>query len=158
VVVYGDDETSRHLGTVFGDDVTTSDFLTDRLLLLEGGAQSFRQVCNALLLDQEIMILSGLRAKERAFASDRTPYFTAAQFLQDIREHIAEKGDSDDDLQMWYRNYFGQSKCYIGDPKRPDFDTKQKLMDEAWSLFMHARLHLKLDKALQETSLLRSHL
>lgn len=144
IVVYGDDETCRECGTVFGDDVTSSDFLTDKLLLLEGGAQSFRQVCNALLLSQEIVILSGLRSADRAIAPDGTPFFSASKFLQDIRAHISRKDVSIENLQEWYKNYFGKGKCYVGDPRKPDFDTKQKLIDDAWALIVEEKLYLKL--------------
>lgn len=146
VIVYGDDETCRESGTVFGDDVTTSDFFADSLLMLEGGAQSFRQACNALLLDQRIIILSGLRASTQAFAHDGTPYFAAAQFLQEISLLISQKdGDiSEGELQKWYGCYFGHEKHYIADPKRADYDTKQSLMDAAWSLFMNEKLYLKI--------------
>lgn len=137
LLVYGMDETCRERGTVFGDDVTTSDFLGDELILLEGGAQSFRQVCNALLLDQPLTILSGLRDPERASAPDGTPYFSAARFLRDVARQS-------EDLEEWYESYFGQGKCYVGDPRKPDFDTKQKLLDAAWALFMAEKLYLKL--------------
>lgn len=146
VIVYGDDDTCREHGTVFGDDITTSDFFADSLLMLEGGAQSFRQACNALLLDQIITVLSGLRAPPQAFANDGTPYFAAAEFLQEIDSLISQKDGniSEADLQEWYKGYFGPGKHYIADPKRRDSDTKQNLMDAAWSLFMSEKLYLKI--------------
>lgn len=155
VIVYGDDESCRERGTVFGDDVISSDYFTDQLLMLDGGAQSFRQACHALLLDQKIIILSGLRASSKAFKTEiledemsreiRTPYFNASYFLQEVTS-IIKKNDFDGEeyLKHWYRGYFGVGKCYIGDPKRGDFDTKQKLMDEAWKLFIESKLYLKI--------------
>lgn len=152
VIVYGDDETSRATGTVFGDDVITSDFFADQLFMLDGGVQSFRQACNALLLNQEITVLTGLRAQSKAYAKEIideteifTPYFAAAQFLKEIVELVNSEGFTKEQLQRWYANYFGLAKCYTGDPKRGDFDTKQKLMDEAWELFIQHDLHLKID-------------
>lgn len=150
IVVYGDDETCRERGTVFGDDVTTSDFFADRLLVLDGGVQSFRQICNALLLDQQIDVLSGLRTPAKARVTDSngrsTPYFVAAQFLKDITAFIVKKGASfsEEDLRQWYQDYFGPEKCYVADPKKPAFSTKQKLLDEAWALFVRERLDRKL--------------
>jgi hypothetical protein len=148
IVVYGDDESCRERGTVFGDDVTTSDYLSDRLLVLDGGAQTFRQVCNALLLKQKIEVLSGLRSAERGNqidivdgASTTTPYFAASKFLQDL---AALQSPSEEQLQEFCRNYFGQGKCYVGNPKKPDFDTKQGLFNEAWKLFTKERLDRKL--------------
>lgn len=146
VLVYGDDETCRERGTVFGDDVTTSDFFADKLLVLDGGAQSFRQVCNALLLDQKIEVLSGLRTTARGLAPDSTPFFSASKFLADLNTLISKKGSdiSEDELQSWYCQYFGAGRCYVGDPRKPDFDTKQKLMDAAWNLLVKNKLYLKI--------------
>jgi hypothetical protein len=157
VIVYGDDETCREKGTVFGDDVVTSDYFADCLFMLEGGAQSFRQACNALLLDQKITVLSGLRAPSKAFAKEiikdgfneseyTTPYFAAAQFLGEVANLIRENDGiiSEVDLQSWYKNYFGRGKCYVGDPKRGDFDTKQQLLDSAWALFVQEKLYLRI--------------
>ncbi|OJV07815.1 MAG: hypothetical protein BGO14_04845 [Chlamydiales bacterium 38-26] len=127
--------------------------------MLDGGAQSFRQACNALLLNQKIIVLSGLRASSKAFAKELkvdskeseakeilTPYFAAAQFLKEVAVLVSEdeKGISETILQDWYRNYFGQGKCYVGDPKRGDFDTKQQLLDDAWNLFIKEKLYLKI--------------
>lgn len=140
-IVYGDDETSREKGTVFGDDVITSDFLADRLLVLDGGAQSFRQICNALLTDQKIIVLADLRTPERKHVLEngvQTKYFVAAEFLREASKQ--------EDMQNWYSNYFGKGKVYIADPKKYDFDTKQDLMDSAWKVFIENKLHLKISK------------
>jgi hypothetical protein len=150
VIVYGDDETCRETGTVFGDDVITSDFFADSLLLLDGGAQSFRQACNALLLDQKITVLSGLRTPERSYLKGEvlTPYFVAANFLKEIAQLILENKDiSEQFLEEWYRNHFGLGKCYVGNPKNPNFDTKQKLLDDAWNLFIQEELYRKIESS-----------
>lgn len=154
VIVYGDDESSREKGTVFGDDVISSDYFADQLLMLDGGAQSFRQACHALLLNQKITIISGLRAISKAYKTEitegiepqeiRTPYFNAAHFLQEVVDHITKEGYGEEQLKKWYSEYFGLGKCYIGDPKRGDFDTKQKLMNDAWQLFIESKLYLKI--------------
>lgn len=159
VIVYGDDETSRETGTVFGDDVITSDFFADSLLMLEGGVQSFRQACNALLHHQKITVLPDLRAPSKALAkefirgdSERepreilTPYFGSAKFLKDLTVFISENNGnvSETMLQGWYRNYFGQGKCYVVDLKKGNSDTKQKLLNDAWDLFIKEKLYLKI--------------
>lgn len=148
MIVYGDDETSRETGTVFGDDVITSDFFADSMLLLEGGTQSFRQACNALLLNQKITILQDLRSSAKAFAKEEilTPYFSAAKFLKDLSFHISEKKGNVSEviLQNWCRDYFGPGKCYVADPKKETFDTKQKLLNDAWDLFIKEKLYLKI--------------
>lgn len=155
IIVYGDDESCKENGTLFGDDVTTSDFFSDSLLMLDGGAQSFRQACNALLLDQNINVLSGLRSAARGISIEiidgitvETPFFGAAKFLRDVTNIISKHGEaiSEDVLQNWYKNYFGMGKCYVGNPSKGDFDTKQKLMDDAWDLFISGKLYLKIGK------------
>lgn len=162
VIVYGDDDSKRETGTVFGDDVITSDFMADRLIMLEGGVQSFLQACNALRLGQRISILNDLRSEEKGFCLEfagvshmdmygrpneiQTPYFASSRFLKEVEklvaQHPAEK--IEEVLQKWYRSYFGKGKCYLADPKRGDYDTKQKLMDQAWKLFMEEKLYLKI--------------
>ena len=153
VVVYGDDETSRENGTVFGDDVVSSDFFADSLLVLDGGAQSFRQACNALLLDQNIQVLMGLRDISKGWVVEdindtkiTTRYFAASIFLNELKTLLEEKGDNinADELNQWYSCYFGRGKCYVGDPKRQDFDTKQKLINDAWKLLVEERLDRKI--------------
>jgi len=153
VIVYGDDERSQESGTLFGDDVITSDFFADSLLLLDGGAQSFRQACNALLLDQKITVLSGLRTPERTHLKEgilNTPYFVAAKFLKELSQLISEKKDiiSETFLQEWYQNYFGPGKCYVGSPTNPNFSTKQQLLNDAWSLFINKKLYDKIESSI----------
>lgn len=159
IVVYSDDESSPEKGTAFGDDITTSDFFADRLLVLDGGAQSFMQICNALLLDQKINILSGLRTPEKSEVIDsqgnETPYFSASQFLHDIASFVKERGEplSERELQQWYHNYFGPGKCYAGDPQKPDFNKKQKMIDESWAFFIQHRLDRKLETLVETNKL-----
>lgn len=158
VIVYSDDETNAEKGTLFGDDITTSDFMADKLLILVGGVQSFREACNALLLGQNIVALAGLNSPSNAFAKEvitdvhgkprevLTPYFSAAQFLKDIVTHLSDKGTSEIELQNWYNNYFGRGKCYVSDPRKGDFSARKKLMDNAWDFFIKEKLYLKIQR------------
>lgn len=156
IIVYGDDESCSEKGTVFGDDVITSDFFADRLLLLDGGIQSFRQTCTALLLDQKIIALSGFRTEKSDFieeASDhsqgtvKTHYFAAVQFLKDVTAALKDTTSTNHDahLNQWFERYFGKGKCYICRPNKGTIDTKQKLLHEAWKLFVDKKLYLKID-------------
>ena len=92
LLVYGKDESKRETGTVFGDDITTSDFLSNQLIMLEGGIQSFRQACNFLLLQRPIVALAGLRGDRTRFAitedGKQKDYFTATGFLQFMKDKI----------------------------------------------------------------------
>ncbi len=163
ILVYGDDETNRKTGTVFGDDITTSDFLSDRLLLAGGGIQSFRQACNFFLLERPVLAIDELRGDNTRFAvlpdGTRKDYFSAPEFLQFIKMRIASCKEviSEDLLNAWYNSYLRTH--LLADPKRNDYDTKQKLLDEAWKLFKEHRLYEKLTLfTLLEPDLQRSRL
>jgi hypothetical protein len=149
-LVYSDDESRRETGTVFGDDIVTSDYFSDQLVMAEGGIQSFRQACNFLLLERPITALANLRGPKTRFAllvdGTKKDYFSAPEFLQHMKENVkAVKGEvSDSLLDTWYQEYL--STRLIADPKRQDYDTKKALLDDAWKLFktekLYKRLHL----------------
>lgn len=142
-VVYGDNESCREHGTVFGDDVTSSDYIADHLLLCEGGIQSFRQACNFLLLERSVTAISDLRS-EKTRAVEGVKYFAASEFLAYVKEKVshAESEITDKILNEWYEDYFHHH--LFSDPKRNDADTKKKLMHEAWAIFVDNKLHEKL--------------
>lgn len=149
IVVYGNDDSKRETGAVFGDDITTSDFLSDRLIMLEGGIQSFRQACNFLLLKRPIVALADLRGDKTCFAKmadgSTKNYFSAPEFLQFIKEGVqgCKQAITDELLEDWYNGYLGAR--LISDPKRQDYDTKKKLLDDAWALFKAEKLYERLD-------------
>lgn len=146
IVVYGDDDSKRDTGTVFGDDILVSDSIHDELLMVEGGVQSFAQACNTLQRGIPIAILTGLRTEASAYAIEddvRTPYFAAAQFMKDVIAFMDQTSNAMD-WDSFYRGYFGKGRCYLADPKRADYDTKQKLMDCAWAQFLEEKLYLKI--------------
>ena len=150
LLVYGKDESRRETGTVFGDDITTSDFLSDQLIMLEGGIQSFRQACNFLLLERPIIALTGLRGEKTRFAltedGQSKNYFTAPEFLEFMKNKVKdgkeETTPSDEILNGWYDEYLHTR--LLSDPKRGDYDTKKKLLDDAWKLFKGEKLYKKL--------------
>lgn len=147
LLIYGEDESNRDTGTLFGDDITTSDFLSDRLLMLEGGIQSFRQACNFLLLGRPIVALTGLRSDMTAETDGAPSYFTASEFLQFIKDKVEgcnQKILSDAVLNEWRDEYF----CgrLLSNPKKGDCDARKKLFNDAWQFFkvekLYTRLHL----------------
>lgn len=148
-LVYGEDESRRETGTVFGDDITTTDFISDKLLMQVGGIQSFRQACNFLLLQRPILALSGLRGDKTRFAiledGSRKNYFDATEFLQFLKEKVAMQQEeiSNALLDAWYSEYL--SIRLLADPKRGDYDTKKKLLDDAWKLFKDEKLYKRLE-------------
>lgn len=140
VIVYGD----REQGARFGDDITSSDFIGDRQIVLDGGPQSFRELCNALLLDRKVDILAGLRTREKTWGMQgevSTLYFSAAKFIQDLKLFVNEKGDapSKGELQGWYDTYFGPGSCCSPNA------AQKKLIDEGWNLIMEHALYLKIN-------------
>jgi len=148
IVVYGDDERSKTTGTLFGDDVTTSDFTSDSFFLLEGGVQSFRQVCNALLLGKPVKAINRLRGEKSLGmhkADGLFPYFSAVDFIQYIRNHIEAQPSSvtTEQLNEWKIEYF--KTHFLADPERPDYSTKGVLFEEAWKIFLENRLYHRLD-------------
>ena len=148
ILVYGDDESNRETVTVFGDDITTSDFLSDKLLMLEGGIQSCTQVCNLLMLKKPIIALSGLRGDKTRFGitetGEKKDYFTASGFLKYLKEKAFEQtGVSDEILNSWKDEYL--LSHLLADPKRQDYDTKKKLIEQSWELFKQENLYLNLD-------------
>jgi hypothetical protein len=141
--VYGDDETSYKTGTVFSDDIITSDFLSDQLLMIEGGTQSFRQACNFLLLERPILGINNLRRGVLSYSSHPN-YFSAPEFLHFIKTCLANCNEpiSDKLLDSWFDAFF--TTHLIADPKKPDYSIKEKLLVKSWEFFKKQRLHEKL--------------
>lgn len=157
IVVYGDNESTKETGTLFGADITTSDFLSDRLLMAEGGAQSFRQACNMLLLGCPILALRGLKTDKTSFAIvDGQPkyYFNAPEFLSFLKDKVRGVVVTDELLESWYAEYFKDR--LLSDPKRGDSMTKPALLIEGLKLFKERKLYEKLDLFQLEPSGLRS--
>jgi hypothetical protein len=146
LLVYGDDESTREKGTVFGDDIVTSDLLSDSLLTVEGGIQSFRQGCHFLLLNRPILAIQGLRGDKTrsAIAEDGRlkDYFSAPDFLQFIKDKVKGVESTDSMLDEWLNEYL--SNHLLADPKRKDYDTKKRLLDDAWKIFKAGKLYQKL--------------
>jgi hypothetical protein len=136
VVVYGDDETSEATGTLFGDDIATSDGMADLFVLLEGGVQSFAQVCNALLLGRPVLAVGGLRDEDEA-KKDEGALFSATEFLRSLRDRA--EGVTLEDCRV---DHFRSRR--LADPARRDYGTKRRLMDAAWQNFVVNRLDERL--------------
>ncbi len=134
ILVYGDDETSPKTGTVFGDDIITSDFLSDQLLLVEGGIQSFHQACHFLLLQRPILGIDNLREENKLFS--------ATGFLQFLKEHVTNcpVAISEELLNCWYDSYL---KTHILANSKNEYK-KQEQLDEIWSLFKKNKLYQRL--------------
>lgn len=151
VVVYSADGMSKepmynHEGkkvrgyTTFGDDIIISDHLLqaadgDRVICMEGGVQSFRQIMNALSLNIPVDLVYNLRKP------DREGFFSAARFLKAIK--TAFKNDytpSPDEVRKIYIEYETSLKS-IWDPSKADYLTKKELFDTAINDFINKGIY-----------------
>jgi len=161
LLIYGDDETNDATGTHFGEDITTSDFLADKLLLLDGGIQSFRQACNFFLLEKPIVSLSNLQASLSTFQDcdlrtwgdsdfgdsfqpSECGLFSASGFLQFLRRRAMANPEfaSEEWLEAEARAYF--ETHLFGDPAKTNLAAKQKAFNDAWRFFKQHKLYEKL--------------
>ena len=62
----------------FGDDIGIADPMTDQLLVLEGGVQSFTQIVNCLSNGAKVVTVDGLRRP------DTIPRFSASSFMREL--------------------------------------------------------------------------
>ena len=134
ILVYSDDETSEETGTCFGRDIITSDYLADRLLVAEGGVQTFAQICNMLLLGRPVYSIGGLR--------EESHYFSATEFIEHIRKkYEATPEPTSELLDLWKGEYL-ESKVLFR--KKGDAGTKPALDKDAWALFKEKTLYKRL--------------
>ena len=139
----------------FGEDIVSSDFLTDRSCCFEGGIQSFRQIIDLLTRDISIQCYYGLR-KEGDVVQDT--YFSAVEFMKFIRDRIEkyyeynnltpgqipEKMDvADEFLELWKLTYLEEHRLY--NPEVKDPSSREALFKAAWELFLKKELWRKLD-------------
>jgi hypothetical protein len=136
VVVYGDDESSAKKGTLFGDDIATSDHLADRFLLLEGGIQSFAQACNALAMGKFISGLSGIRH------SSSSSFFSATEFLNFLQSNLASipPEEATEEFLTFLKDQYIREHS-PADPSGKYYEQKMRLFDASWTFFLENRLH-----------------
>lgn len=132
----------------FGDDIISSDTLTDRAICLEGGVQSFRQIVNFLSNNRPIEGLYGLRMKNNtANFNEETgtyiEYFSAVEFLTDIFTAIEGQSDVVAAIDKFLDKYMKERQLF--DPRRPDGGTKTALFKAAWKIFTEQQLWKKAD-------------
>jgi len=134
VVVYNEDGVEGANFTKFGDDVTISDNLLtaqdgDKVICLEGGAQSFNQATRSLELGLQVDYVSGLRQPENY------TMFSAAQFVSRILGAFKKNKEVTQPMvRDIAQGYFG-SLVQMFDPKKEDFYTKKSLFDAAETKF-----------------------
>jgi hypothetical protein len=105
--------------TTFGSDIAVSDFLLDgelgdKMLCLEGGAQSFAQIVNVLSRNVPVTIVTNLRTDDGESAN-----FSAAEILKRI--YKLGEDVSEDVVRVVFDTYVA-SKKELFNMRRPDFD------------------------------------
>lgn len=131
--------------TTFGDDVIASDYILqsidkDKLICVEGGAQSFRQVVNALNNNINIELVYNVRKPEN------NELFSTALFLKLINDiFVTDKVFSQEAVEEVYKKYTSELKS-MWNTKKPDYKTKKEIFDYAINEFMNKRLYEKINK------------
>lgn len=116
--------------TTFGDDVTMSDFVCDRLLCLEGGAQSFLQVVNVLQQGRPVELVYNLRKPEDA------KMFSAARFLHLVEAaFVNAKAPDKEQVRAIFADYVKTLNSMFN-PAKPDYKTKKALFEKALNIFI----------------------
>jgi predicted ATPase len=129
--------------TTFGDDIVLSDYLFnaaqgDRFICLEGGAQSFKQAVNGLILNIPITCVYNIRK------SENEKFFSAARFFNLINNaYDADQEPTIDDIKQIYKKYV-VSLDSLWDARRPDYQTKKILFEKAIKEFIDQGIYEKI--------------
>ena len=138
---------NKENSVLFGDDIIFDD-LCDKLILLEGGAQSFSQCVNNILASKPIHGLYGIMDYKNPKYFDKETkdyikYFSACEFLSLFANKQALRYNLDD-VQRIKDNYFNNRVLF--NPKKGDSGTKQKLFEDSWNKFMKNELWKRVPK------------
>lgn len=137
----------------FGDDVHSSDYLTDAAICLEGGVQSFRQVVNFISRNICVKGLYNLRGPNNPDTFDPQSntyltFFSAAEFLTELAIEIKSKCGSLDKADEAFVTQFKEvymKSHHLYNPHKQDAATKVPLFEAAWKQFIGEKLWCKLD-------------
>lgn len=145
-------------GAKFGEDIDSSDFITDQACCFDGGIQSFRQMTNLLMRSTSIRCYYGLRTSNDPANFDRNAqsyieYFSAVEFMKWMRDNIQkyyeyndltgktippELDICDDILEIWKDRYLNLHP--LCNPLVRDFTTRHALFEDGWKLFLEKKL------------------
>ncbi len=128
--------------TKFGDDVIVSDSLLsaedgDFLVVIEGGAQSFKQAINVLKNDVPVKALTNVRTeKDREF-------FSASEFFLHVQKALkADQELAPEAVRGLMNTYMETHVAWNKD--RPDAATKEALFYSTMEEFIEKRIYQKL--------------
>lgn len=127
----------------FGDDVISSDVLTDRAVVLEGGIQSFLQMVNMLSFKVKMQCLYNIRGRVARIDGKNKKFFSASEFCHILFKNTVGKSLSKEQVEKCLENYLMDHVLF--DVKKPDASTKQKLFDLAWNKFINEKLWTRLN-------------
>jgi hypothetical protein len=126
----------------FGDDVLSSDMITDKVICLEGGIQSLRQVINCIHGDAPATCLYNLRDPQKNMLS-------AAGFLKTFVDYANEMNLDVKDLTngqvAMIIDQYKKERDLLFDPTRHDAGTKSHLFNEAIEMFINEEVWRKLN-------------
>lgn len=123
--------------TTFGDDVTMSDYTCDRLLCLEGGAQSFLQAINVLQQGRPVEVVYNLRKEADA------KMFSAARLLQKVdAAFVDDKTPEKEQVKRIFEEYVHTLNAMFNAAK-PDYKTKKALFDQAIDRFIDGQVYTR---------------
>lgn len=128
--------------TKFGDDVIASDYIMtpdddDLLVVVEGGAQSFRQAVNVLEKGVKVVALGNVREEGEKII------FSATEFFNMVKQELMLNPDLTPErvkeiLQSYLSNHFAW------DVRRPDAATKEALFYSTVDDFVDKGIYKKL--------------
>lgn len=138
----------------FGDDVISSDFITDLGICFDGGIQSFRQIVNLLSRNVETYGCYNLRGDNHPASFDPISqtykqYFSAAEFFDQLKTFLLEKQASGEEpsvrlVEQFKEAYIKEQPLFKFNPKKPVAD-KAALFETGWKQFMDEELWRRLD-------------
>jgi hypothetical protein len=140
---------------LYGDDIISSDHLTDIGLALEGGVQTFRQIVDLLSREKVVYGIYGLRGNANPdFWDEKTgrylSIFSAVEFLNILKCNLDLKNKNKvidlGLLENFLRDYLRGRLLF--DARNPAAKTKEALFYDAWRKFSLESLWYKLNNCL----------
>lgn len=136
-------------GAKFGDDTIASDNLTNGMVLMgEGGIQSFRQASYMLARGIPVIGVANLRGAKNPATRDPKSgeylsYFSASEFLNLVKSAVGSGENlSSEEVAEIKKDYFDSH--VPANPNRPDFVTKQALLEEGFKQFAAEKVWTKM--------------
>lgn len=130
--------------TTFGDDIIISDHILqakdgDRMICVEGGVQSFRQVMNALSLNVPVDLIYNVRV------AAREPFFSTARFLNQVKDAFVDNQAPSPELVQKIYDAYNATLQSIWDVSKADYLTKKALFETAIQDFINQGIYKRIN-------------